>query len=60
MQYLYFRLEYVLCYIAIIICISYDVLMTYYVYIIVTHDCMYVRNIVNILSKDVAIIICIS
>ena len=30
------------------ICISYNVLMIYYVYIIVIHDGIYVRNIVNI------------
>ena len=35
-------------------------LMMYYVYITVIHDCMYVRNIVNILCKDVAVIVCIS
>ena len=32
------------------ICISYDVLMIYGVYIIVIHDYTYVRNIGNILS----------
>ena len=42
-------LEYDLCKIAIIICISYDVLMIYRVDIIVIYDCMYVRNIENIL-----------
>ena len=30
-------------------CICYDVLMIYYIYIIVNHDCIYIRNIVNIL-----------
>ena len=34
--------------------------MIYYVYIIVIHDCIYVRNIVNIFCKDIAIIDCIS
>ena len=44
MQHWYFMLEYDLCLITIIICINYNVL------IIVIHDCMYVRNIVNIIS----------
>ena len=34
--------------------------MIYCVYIIVIHDCIYVRNIVNILCLDVAIIVYIS
>ena len=38
-----------LCQFTIIICISYNVLMIYCVYIIVIHDCMYVRNIVAII-----------
>ena len=49
-----------MCQIAIIICISYDVLMIYCVYIIVIHDCMYARNMENILCLDDAIIVCIS
>ena len=35
-------------------------LMIYCVYIIVIHDWMYLRNIMNILCLDVAIIVCIS
>ena len=53
-------MEYVLFKIAMIICISYDVLMIYYIYIIVIHNCMYVGNIVNLLCYYVAIIVCIS
>ena len=44
-------LEYNLYKIAKIIFISYDVSMIYYEYIIVIHDCMYVRNIVKYCVK---------
>ena len=59
MQYWYFMLEYDLCWITMIICISYDVLMMYCIYIIVIDDCMYVKDIVNIYCV-IAIIVYIS